>query len=711
MKPTYDLKPSKTLQTSKRRSSMEPAPRPPTPNPLFAIFQSKIGVPIVSMPIFYQRPKTVVPAFSLSVEDFLPELEISQNTLKNIRMIMQAKNAKNDMKIYGKYMIFNETGKIMMKCDELLKNSENSCIINCYTRENKPGKIQKSSIRIKKIEMKELCEDLSKNMTTLQPKNIKTGPKFTEFIKTSLIFSLKQENQNNLLIKLIAAFPDLSIVFCAIKPFIINNAPQLNISCGFLGLTTDKRIIPFDFTNPKSIPIIGIWTNFNGFKKTKQQNELLFSLIMRFLFVKGYGQKASQNSESYVWVDFGINNAGSKQNQFYEFKIKPALNTWVMQVSSGETDCQNALKIQLTTKKSVAKQNIFDSSLYKLSRAISMVESEEQKPKDFRKNGQSRNENKENMHKYMRLSMEDLKSKQSQSKEIPENGRKSALSIRNAEEQKNEPKTAIRVNLLNSQPEETSTIKHSRNSLLNGARGSLPPSGREEPMSHQKTTSIHRSGSMGNSSRRSSSIAKRVIAQQNIHIQVLQQNIVQMINAMKEIKEKGGNLPNTELQIPVLPNVFDINNRFKANMANCQQLNISNNFGQASPSFMQNNGDDEIISGRSSRNSLGHNGNFLSMPDELTTLTTESNSIKTDGCSSFGSLNNSNLNIIAPNPENKPKEITVLKMYQENGALSAIKETNESVTSPDVNGTDSSGKIKEKIRQENINYIVPKIAF
>ena len=263
------------------------------------------------------------------------------------------------------------------------------------------------------------------------------------------------------------------------------------------------------------------------------------------------------------------------------------------------------------------------------------------------------------------------------------------------------------------EPQSSTNSRNDR--LLGHKKGSLPPRGREQSL-YRNSTRSQRSGSMGASDGKTTLVTKQIIAQQ-LQIKQLKEKIEEFSKMVQKCTKNGTLYNNLPPETVKMLSMFDMNSRFKANMANCQQLDISNNFGQASPSFMRHNSDDDrvIISGRSSRNSQ-RCGECLSMPEEP--IYTESISkgqvqyqppalpIKTD----------SNIkNVVAPlsalnESENDTKEITLLKMYMKNEALSAIKETNESVTSPEGHPSESTNKKSVK-REENGSIIVPKIVF
>ena len=450
--------------------------------------------------------------------------------------------------------IFDDIDKPIMQCDISGKSKSS---ITCYVRDYDLSKTISDKMRIRKLEFKEICSDLGKSIT-----NTQCDSEFIDFINTGMIII---PGKNAFICKVISVFPDLSLHFSAIKPFNIVLS-SLEGKSGFLGIQYGK-IVPLSLNNPdiEDIPLIGVWIS-STVSGMNPKSELVISTILKFIFSQRAKLKGSQDGSTFVYVNFCNKNS---QHKFYSFQINPAPNPWVMLVSSSEVTSSTPLKLKLTTNKIIAN-NQGDCSLYKLSRTISIIEGKETKHRNSSIKNPKKVNDKENKRRDNSVDRLIKKSTKDCLRTIPH---KTPI-MRNS------------TNILNSRCIQRScSIERqitNKSNTLNGLRqsnaqqSSMPIKGGYTP------------GSKGNN--RSFSFAKKIISQQQEQIKVLQQQIFQAMNTIKEFQVRGKPRRNPTI-ITQESSLFDMNARFKLNMENCQGLNIANDLGQASPNFMK---DDEI---------------------------------------------------------------------------------------------------------------------
>eukprot|EP00826_Nyctotherus_ovalis_P003149 TRINITY_DN10636_c0_g2_i1.p1 TRINITY_DN10636_c0_g2~~TRINITY_DN10636_c0_g2_i1.p1 ORF type:complete len:378 (+),score=39.18 TRINITY_DN10636_c0_g2_i1:545-1678(+) len=252
-----------------------------------------------------------------------------------------------------------------------------------------------------------------------------------------------------------------------------------------------------------------------------QKPELLIAAILKFLFTDKAKFRASQDGANFLYVNYC---ASSESPKVYSFQVKPASSPWVMQVSTCEVNRLQPLKVKLTTNKTLVC-----GALYKLAKTVEMLEKR----------------SKERMSEGVKVDRTPVGSCGMYNRAIAHS-------------------CSIGINKSGSLSRNDGFGNQNVDSLNNAGERSIKRSGERK---------------------RSCSLAKKIITQQQAQINALQQQILQAMNTIKEFQDKVlvGKQP---VVVRQPPSIFDFNTRFKRNMENLDHLNIANNLNQPSPCFM-----------------------------------------------------------------------------------------------------------------------------
>ena len=416
----------------------------------------------------------------------------------------------------------------VLVCKNGVKNNIN---IYVFMRDPSSSKTVTTEMRMKKAELREVCMSLSKSIRALDNNN-----HFNNFFKTSLILS-KDISTDKYFCKLISIFPDISINFSPIEPLNISPFQAMN-KFGFLGIDCNrKRIIPLDISHTNTIPLIGIWSTPNTNK------ELLLGVVLKFLFCD---KMRAIQGEDFVYAEY---NMKKECIGCYSFQVKTPTDPWVMQVLSSEFSQNSNLQIQLTTNKRLAKEQE-NCSLYKLPRNV-INENNTRRASSILTNYRETS-NKENIGSNKTIGCK-----------IRLSGKNTLRDIINKKSNENKEQKVIPL--------------QNRVSLVESNNVPLKSKVNYTRMDRPKSAY---SRYQGKSQNKSITFARQIISQQQTQIQLLQQQIIQVMSTLQLMGKP------TKQPIPL----FALNDRFKENMKNCQQLNIENDLGQDSPSFMKSKG-------------------------------------------------------------------------------------------------------------------------
>lgn len=418
--------------------------------------------------------------------------------------------------------------KPTLTCNSSLKSN---AAIKLFMRRSEPIA---NEMRMRKVELREMCAELGKSMASLD-----SNSAFQKWFTAGLI-AAQENGTGKFACKVVSIFPDVFFSFHSAEQ--VNIAPvQVKGEFGFLGIDCVKRrVVPLELANAGAVPLIGVWTAAD---KHNARGEILLSAVLKFLLCEGAGPRLSQKDSSFIYAEFNADKA-----KCYSFQVKAGIDPWVMQVASLELPAKSCIKLQLTTNKRVAKE-LQGCSLYKLPRSIISSEYERRASSiltNYREAAEKENE-------------EPSKA----------TGRRIKLSSRHAFK-----------SVLNKQLKEHQIAKP------HGTRASLLE-GSDFPFTAQAGTSVRAERPKSAYGRyqsrpqnRSAAFARQIISQQQTQILMLQQHIAQVVNTLQSM----GQVPKEPLPVqPLLP----LNSRFKENMKNCQQLNIENELGQDSPTFMK----------------------------------------------------------------------------------------------------------------------------
>eukprot|EP00826_Nyctotherus_ovalis_P040634 TRINITY_DN4023_c0_g1_i2.p1 TRINITY_DN4023_c0_g1~~TRINITY_DN4023_c0_g1_i2.p1 ORF type:complete len:517 (+),score=121.09 TRINITY_DN4023_c0_g1_i2:1524-3074(+) len=424
---------------------------------------------------------------------------------------------------------FNKA-KPTLTCNSSLKSNT---AIKLFMRHSEPIA---NEMRMRKVELKEMCAELGKSMASLD-----NDSSFQRWFTTGLIVG--QENGiSKFACKVISIFPDISFNFYSIEQ--VDIAPiQVKGEFGFLGIDcVKKKVFPLELANAGVMPLIGVWTAAN---KHNTHGESLLSAALKFLLCEETGSRISQEGNNFIYAELNADKA-----KCYNFQVKAAADPWVMQVASLELTAKTSVKLQLTTSKCAAKKQK-GCSLYKLPRNIISSNYERRASSILTNYREATGKENEGSSKAT--------------------GRRIKLTNRYALK-----------SITNKQPKEQQTSKPhpNRASLLEGSNSPLKAQPGNYSRAERPKSAYGRYQSKPQN--RSAAFARQIISQQQTQIQMLQLHIAQVMSTLQSM----GKAPKEPVSFPVQP-LFPLNNRFKENMKNCQQLNIENELGQDSPSFMK----------------------------------------------------------------------------------------------------------------------------
>lgn len=607
----------------------------------------------------------------MKINDFLPELRISSSDLE---------------KLYNK-----------RQASSIFDLDTRNLRIKCYSKRVK----REEDIKISKVEMRNLCEDLSKSIRFFKhPENDLTNsrseviePTIKDFLKVSIFYSV-EELSKKITCKVAAAFPNISLQLYQVNHLNFPSIPivktllekfpsesKIAPETGFLTFDQENRLVPLQ-SNDQNIakyPLVGIWTSgieislfrkmkhsnkksgeksSSGRRKRKTQNSpqkltktsansFALAAIMRFLFSEEIKLRLSpaKNAElRFLFVEFSRKR---KAPRFLEFHIKTVPNPWILFLASSSSClATNALwspiKYKLTSEKAIASMQQ-NCSLYKLYRVISKIsrkgqEKENQPPNTI-------------LHCPFPIS-------------------------NNSSDYKliSQPQTE-------SSNRDRSLIKSNKDQVA--TRLSFGHSGR------RFSGSSSRSGSYLNSIK-----LKKTITEQNKIIFDLQHRIQIHESLLRGAKSLDS--------IHTVQYGSDLNTRFNDNMANYQKLNIGHNFNQVSPSFMEATEEDINHKKISRVNQLVSSDNKENLPivcspsNEIVNEETKEPVFRVAVVQSNhtqyrdSKVNEESRNSIKQKAT-RMRPASSLGNYCE--SLSVIKEANESVTSPE---NDPQGSSKDK---------------
>ncbi len=621
-------------------------------------------------------------------------------------------------------------------------NAADPVNIGCYVRQQHSSrKIQDSSgIRIKKLEMKELCEGLEKTIGPLKRDTQgKIIPSVSEYMRIGLMFAADQTSPQ-LFCKLVAVFPDVTIDLCRIKPLsmpliplakALMNPPARRTASdsGFLTLDQEARVVPLDSSdqNARTYPLIGVWVA--GTQETPlQQSAAIMAAVMRFMFCQELGPRASpfvaeKDSEGrrFLLAKFGCKPGAPK---FYELRIRAPASCWVMFVDTITKSLEGELVFQLTMKKPAGKQQS-SCSLYKLSRAIGMIDG----------SAARHNINKENCRPLSgRHSAQDFRKPAAVplAQQQPTSGcrvvsakfARPASALERSHVPPNEP-VYVPDCRRRAEPRSELTANICRNgsvplaASLNSSRG---PASAAVCMVNQMENQIRRTSMGGSAARavrsgsvvtdkRAASVMHKIVQQQQVQIKMLEQQICQAVQVLRSMKRPDGSqlttasldpalLENLAKSVPMQAPLFDLNSRFKANIANCRQLNISNTFGQASPSFLRSGDSDS-----SCRNSQKLRDSDTVLVGSSDTSLSQKDTAQTAAELTVAELKDKPRDTTIPTEASPAPAVKAgyTKAAEITGkdTLSAIKETNESVTSPESGNSGKPSQSSKKKQGDN----------
>ena len=561
----------------------------------------------------------------MKIEDFLPELAINSAVLQKI---------SSDNSLNATYC-FNKTGKANFDFGNCKKPNT---AIHCCVRKPNSAKFINDEMRIKKIELKELCIKLANSINS---SSVSLG--FQNFMQSTLILA----HDNNNVCKFVSIYPDLSINLIPIKPVNIL-LRSLNTEYGFLGIdSTSKKsiILEHDESAIRNMPLIGVWTKLNEKYDLKQKHEIIMGAMLKFLLCENMGPKVSQEKNTFIYAEFSDDKEKSK---FYSFQVKSVSDLWIMLVSSFEISDAESVTIKLTTNKRIAKEQ-GNCYLYKLPKTIYTQSDKDKKRPSSSIRSYKEINNKENL---------DIRNSNIDKARI---STKSVL--RNIDN-----RIPLRQNILNNLSSRTNLGPSCNQQLTN--RSSLIecnkfPLNTKMNVYNREDRPKSAYGRYQKPIQRTSSVAfaKKIISQQQTQIQLLQKQIMQVMSTL-QVMGKSNKKP---VSISFKPSpLFELNNRFKENMDNCQQLNIDNNLNQDSPNFMK----------------VGRNDNRVSNPILFSKFIRR--------------------------PESKDVKIIEAPTVMDSKMLSSIKETNESVGSLDGNSIKCNKN--SKVKRDN-NFAVFRIKF
>lgn len=188
------------------------------------------------------------------------------------------------------------------------------------------------------------------------------NPVIQDFIKLEYIFYPNQITRK-LFWKVFAIVPDIKITINQIKGFGIVKTPMsikllqkhTVTKTGFLTLDQDRRLVCLHPSDPKSktFTLVGIWANGedNAFN-----DRLIYAAILRFLFneeIKSKMSSGSLNSLSYLMLFFPKNQ---ELPLFYEIQVTNSNNLWKL------IECSNEISYE---HKNISKPISFTLSCHK----------------------------------------------------------------------------------------------------------------------------------------------------------------------------------------------------------------------------------------------------------------------------------------------------------------------------------------------------------
>lgn len=213
----------------------------------------------------------------------------------------------------------------------------------CQELKNSLSNFRKSKL-LGKEEHQEISE-CSSNNVSLDEKT--QNPDIQDFIKLDYIFYPDQSTKK-LFWKAFAIIPDIKLSLCPIKGFGLAKIPmtikllQKKALCrtGFLTLDQEKRLIPLHPSDPQVnvFPLVGIWATGEG---NMQQDPLVYAAMLRFLFSEQIKSRVSPNGQSSLLLYFPHSQ---ELPQFYEFQFSGQNNSWKLIESLNEVTGENNKK-------------------------------------------------------------------------------------------------------------------------------------------------------------------------------------------------------------------------------------------------------------------------------------------------------------------------------------------------------------------------------
>lgn len=202
-----------------------------------------------------------------------------------------------------------------------------------------------STFRRSKLISEEECQEITECITNNENLNEKIqNPGIQDFIKLEYIFYPDQASKK-LFWKAISIVPDVKLSLYSIKGFGLGKTPmsirllEKNTLCrtGFLTLDPEKRLVPLHPSDPKVsvFTLAGIWATG---EENLYQDPLIYAAMLRFLFNEQIKSRVSPNGQSYLLLYFPHNQ---ELPQFFEFQISGQANSWKIIEYSNEAMCDS----------------------------------------------------------------------------------------------------------------------------------------------------------------------------------------------------------------------------------------------------------------------------------------------------------------------------------------------------------------------------------